>query len=311
MKPSLFIGSSVESLPLAYAVQANLKNAAHTEVWDQGIFAPSSSTLHDLLEAAERFDFAIFVFDRDDFLRLKNEEHSATRDNVVFELGLFVGRIGRTRSFILKPQGATDLHIPTDLLGVTPMVFDEKHPNRTAAIGAACHKVREIISNSKAIARFPTAHVQRPPVTLEEEISCSSEVWFAWHSGSVKLSQGDLLVSNRKIKIVLTRPHSKALEEVSRISNLPAAALSSDIESLTLQVKAKGHEIAWFDGFLGSSMIISNPDSEDAWARIECLVPYIAPVHRPSIVIRNNHHKDSFQRIKDTYESIWSASVKQ
>jgi predicted nucleotide-binding protein len=40
------------------------------------------------------------------------------RDNVIFELGLFMGALTRTRTFVLAPS-QVDLKIPSDLLGVT------------------------------------------------------------------------------------------------------------------------------------------------------------------------------------------------
>jgi predicted nucleotide-binding protein len=43
-------------------------------------------------------------------------------DNTIFELGLFMGKLERRRTFIVKEQN-TDVKIPTDLLGVTPLTY--------------------------------------------------------------------------------------------------------------------------------------------------------------------------------------------
>lgn len=45
MKPRMFIGSSVEQLPLAKAVQNNLQHTIQTTIWTQGVFKPSKSAL--------------------------------------------------------------------------------------------------------------------------------------------------------------------------------------------------------------------------------------------------------------------------
>ena len=51
MKPAVFIGSSVESLKIAYAIQEELTHNAEITLWSQGIFKLSNTTLDDLLEA--------------------------------------------------------------------------------------------------------------------------------------------------------------------------------------------------------------------------------------------------------------------
>jgi tetratricopeptide (TPR) repeat protein len=144
MKPRVFVGSSVEALPIAYALQKNLRHQAEVTVWDQGIFQLSNSSLQSLVSALETFDFGIFVFSFDDIVIIRGEEHRAVRDNVVFELGLFIGELGQTRCFILIPDGSEDLRLPTDLLGVEPGTYEHNRSdnNWEAATGPVCSDVR-------------------------------------------------------------------------------------------------------------------------------------------------------------------------
>jgi HAD superfamily hydrolase (TIGR01509 family) len=143
MKPRLFIGSSVESIEIAYAVQDNLQHHVEATVWDQGIFELSRFALESLLSALDSCNFGVFVFSPDDVLKLRGEEHRVIRDNIIFELGLFIGRLGRDRSFVIMTNKSYDTHLPTDLLGVNLATFDpdrEDH-NLLAALGPACHRI--------------------------------------------------------------------------------------------------------------------------------------------------------------------------
>lgn len=152
--PRLFIASSEEGLDYAYAIQKNLDDDADVTVWTQGIFDLSASTVESLISALEKFDFAIFVFATDDVLRIRKKKFAAVRDNVVFELGLFMGKLGRDRTFIAVPK-SSDLRIPTDLAGITPGKFNQKRNdgNLVAALGAFCNDVRLQIRAGKRISR--------------------------------------------------------------------------------------------------------------------------------------------------------------
>jgi tetratricopeptide (TPR) repeat protein len=146
VKPKIFIGSSVEGLSVAYAIQQNLTHDAEPTVWDQGIFDLSQTTMESLTKAVDESDFGVFVFSLDDVTKMRGSDHSTVRDNVIFEFGLFTGKLGRDRVFFVTPDGS-ELRLPTDLLGVTPGVYN---PNREdgrlqAATGPACNQIREVM----------------------------------------------------------------------------------------------------------------------------------------------------------------------
>lgn len=123
-KPRLFIGSSSESLAVAEVLQDRLKNDADVQLWNQGIFGVSNYTLDDLLAATKEFDFAAFIFGADDTVKSRRGERVLTaRDNVVLELGLFAGRLGRSRTFIVLQKTKEKLALPTDLEGITTADF--------------------------------------------------------------------------------------------------------------------------------------------------------------------------------------------
>jgi hypothetical protein len=147
MKKRLFVGSASESLDVAYAVQEELDRALEVTVWTQGIFQPSRTTMESLTEQPKRFDAALFVFTPDDVAILRGEPMRVVRDNVIFELGLFVGALGRQPTFILLPRDVNDLHLPSDLAGITPLDYNHQRQdgNLVAAVGPACNKIKKAL----------------------------------------------------------------------------------------------------------------------------------------------------------------------
>ncbi len=147
MKQRVFIGSSSESLRLAHALQSGLERIAEVTVWDQDVFRLSQPTLESLVRAVQSSDFAIFVFAPDDKITIRGAQLNAARDNVIYELGLFSGWLGYQRCFLLKPQGATKLRIPSDLLGITcaEYVADRSDQNLSAALANAVQSIAAVI----------------------------------------------------------------------------------------------------------------------------------------------------------------------
>jgi predicted nucleotide-binding protein len=73
---------------------------------------------------------------------MRDNTKPVARDNVIFEAGLFIGKIGRRKSFIVRPRNV-QMQVPSDLNGITVADYDSSKTNITAAVGAACTKIRE------------------------------------------------------------------------------------------------------------------------------------------------------------------------
>ncbi len=144
-KPKLFIGSSSERLSIARAIKQGLRRESEAAVWDEGVFHAGNSTLDDLLRAVDCYDFAVFVFAPDDICTIRNEPKPIVRDSVVFELGLFMGRLGKARTVWVVPSGQPAPYIPTDLHGIKCLYFDMQMQNREAAAGYVCNDIRNVL----------------------------------------------------------------------------------------------------------------------------------------------------------------------
>src|SRR5690242_18647446 len=112
-RPGLFVGSSTEGLRIAQAVQIVLDESCEVELWTQGVFGLGQGTLESLVLALSRFDFALLVLTADDLMISRGAEKLAARDNVLFELGLFTGALGRDRTFMLFDRTNPPV-LPTD-----------------------------------------------------------------------------------------------------------------------------------------------------------------------------------------------------
>lgn len=144
--PLLFIGCSAESVKIAEEIQLKLKHDdVNVQIWTDGVFGPSGITIEDLQKAVDSSDFAAFLFGPDDVVESRGTEFDAPRDNTVFELGLFMGKLDRKRTFIIKEHN-TEVKIPTDLLGINPVTYILKKGNDlTTAIAPVCTELRKVI----------------------------------------------------------------------------------------------------------------------------------------------------------------------
>jgi hypothetical protein len=148
MKSSVFIGCSTEALDVAKAIQQTLVHSAYVTLWSQGVFQPSITSLESLLTSLRAHDFAIFVFTPDDRTIVRGRQYSSVRDNIIFELGLFAGKLGRERSFIVVPRSSEKrLRIPTDLVGMTPVYYEKGAQDWQAAVGPASTDIDKVIKS--------------------------------------------------------------------------------------------------------------------------------------------------------------------
>jgi CRP/FNR family transcriptional regulator, cyclic AMP receptor protein len=146
-KIRVFIISSVEALPIARAVQNALEHDPFTVViWTDGVFRASQYPVESLERELDQSDFAIAIAQPDDQTESREQTKPTPRDNVIFELGFFMGRIGRHRSLLLEPRG-DEVKLPSDLTGITAIAYKYDRSNVAAAMGPACNRVRDIIND--------------------------------------------------------------------------------------------------------------------------------------------------------------------
>ena len=131
--PTVFIGSSTEQSHIADAIYVNLERKGYRPThWNHGVFQPSTHYIESLEEALAEYDFAVFVMAPDDRLETRETEYSVVRDNITFELGLFMGRLGRGRCFLLHPRSIRS-RLPSDLDGIVMLEYDSERVAQSMA----------------------------------------------------------------------------------------------------------------------------------------------------------------------------------
>lgn len=120
MKKRIFIGSSSEELGTAEIVKAILEKDFdvtiwNDTIWEKEVFKLNNNFLADLLKAPLKFDFGILIGSPDDETKKRGKTVLSARDNILFELGLFIGRLGLNRcAFLVNDQ----VEIPSDFGGI-------------------------------------------------------------------------------------------------------------------------------------------------------------------------------------------------
>jgi hypothetical protein len=237
MRPRIFVGSSVEALPVAQAIQRAFDHVYEVELWTQGTFRLTRGTLESLDQALGRFDFGVFVMIADDLAVTRGVQRGTVRDNVLFETGLFIGSLGRDRVFMVADRAAR-VSLPSDLAGVSIASF-EAHTshNIDAALGAAATQigreierlgVRERRSQVKVFARRIDARGDISPIVAAERQGISIVAGtlggtFRVMPDILDLFDSALAASDVEIRILLSHP-----SRMAERSNLEALAVSHE-----------------------------------------------------------------------------------
>jgi len=158
IKKRLFIGSSSEELKLAEAVKGILDKEFdvtiwNEKVWDTSIFKLNQNFLSDLLKATLQFDYGILLGTNDDKVVYRETEVLQPRDNILFELGLFTGRLGTSKCAFLIDK---DVKLLSDFGGLTLAQFDKDDP---ASLVKAVNQIRDLFlsSSDDELNFFPSA----------------------------------------------------------------------------------------------------------------------------------------------------------
>lgn len=149
MKRKLFIGSSSEGSDIAQKlkeeIESEMRDWLECDLWNGGkIFDLNTSALDALMRASRKYDYGILVATKDDITKSRGTEAHVPRDNVMFEMGMFLGSLGLTRAFLFVEKHSK---LPTDYNGITVPYFEK---DVEGSIEEAVQKVKGAIVSSQS-----------------------------------------------------------------------------------------------------------------------------------------------------------------
>jgi len=150
VKPRLFVGSSAEGRTVAEDFADALSDVAVvTPWWLSKDFRATHSVLAGLALACKSYDFGLFILTPDDKLQSRGKKTMSARDNVLFELGLFLGALGANRTFAALQEAESSrkaVKVPSDLAGIViPRFACGDRDAVLASIRMAANSLRPII----------------------------------------------------------------------------------------------------------------------------------------------------------------------
>jgi hypothetical protein len=249
--PRIFVGSASESLDVAESLQDILSrgaNAPQVTLWSAMDLRAGNGILEELLGRLDYYDFGIFVLTGDDAAIIREKSTSIPRDNVLLELGMFMGRKGKNRAFFILPKDS-NLHIPTDLAGIVHVAqfdlqrFRSATHDPTASLSVVATQIRqnlpEYIDEIAAPMRLLRADTEIPgeflhrvaevDQTIHEAVLC----WTIPHAQTARDEyrnvRDDALSRGIELRQIVLLHHSQHFDEVlgmmARFESNPRYAL--------------------------------------------------------------------------------------
>lgn len=204
MKPRIFIGSSTEGLYAAEYIKQYFSPDYDCVIWNEDVFKFNKSFLETLLNSASLFDFGFLVFTKDDLSLVRDKAFETARDNVLFEYGLFLGRLGLDRAFVIAENG---VKIPSDFLGytLTPMETEKDASGQTKILEAKfipeLEKLKLQIDDYIRLGHLGLLPSTVIAISYFENFVKLVADWLNEHAGAIPC--GDKTYKSAKLKIVI------------------------------------------------------------------------------------------------------------
>jgi len=146
-KLKVFVASSLEAKQDDQFIRGILENNNINAVTWKDIFHTGEFGLESLLNITEQVHGAIIISTCDDKIWYRGKESMAPRDNVLFEMGLFIKALGLKHVALVfcKNEKGESPKIPTDINGLNVIFFDkDKTAVNEISLERWIHKFKQV-----------------------------------------------------------------------------------------------------------------------------------------------------------------------
>lgn len=147
---------------------------------------------------------------------------------------------------------------------------------------------------------------------LSQQLHPGNEVYGVWLTGeSVFTAHRNALKSNVVRGVILPHPKSDNLKTLAA-SLSPQESLynlEQQIKTITEIAKRYHIPVKWYrGGFVGSNILIANPESRDGWAHIVVRLPFADPDKFWAMRLQRVGNEEEFIRLWHTFKKLWDGS---
>jgi hypothetical protein len=171
MKPQIVIFSSSAALPIAEGLHAQLSPEFGCDLWKGDFFGENKTTpLWTFFKKLFHYDFVVLVLSDDNMIRATDGQETGLwvpKDNVVFELGACMARLGPQKTIMVTPN-LPAIHLPSYFDDVEPLIYHytnvrpQTKEHAVAATKNAADSIRTLLGSPGA----DTFHAELPAYGL-------------------------------------------------------------------------------------------------------------------------------------------------
>lgn len=163
-KPRIFLASSSEAGDLLTELFVLISKGDWCLVrpWNFSTFEAGKSFFDSLYDNTRDIDFAVILYTGDDQTSSRGVTQAAPRDNVIFELGFFLARLGPEAVIVVSPINVPK--IPSDYSGYAVLSYDPSTGSPTEYLTPAAAQVKLQLKKKWQSRQEPTTDKSQEPV---------------------------------------------------------------------------------------------------------------------------------------------------